>query len=113
MNQPHFLTRVYQLFATISAIVAFAAMASLCLACLWCASFILDIGRYFYNPSAGWLTASNMFAGVFFGLAIYVGVWGLTGVFNKLPAITPRRISQAAGRSRFAERDDLRSGGLI
>src|ERR1700730_17452257 len=113
MNELHFLTRVYQLFRAVSAVVSLASSAALCLACLWCAQFILDIGSYFYSPTDGWLTVTNIFAAVFFGFAIYLGAWGITGVFNKLPAITPRHISQAAGRSRLAERDDLRRGGLI
>jgi hypothetical protein len=113
MNQPHFLARVYQLFATISAVVKFAATASMCLGFLWCAQFILDIGGYFYSPKDGWLTTTNIFAAVFFGVAIYMAIGGIAGVFNALPAITPRHISETPGRSRFASRDDLRRGGLI
>lgn len=74
--------------------------------------FVLLFGLAFADWHGG-ITFPNVVAVLCVGVALSLAGYSIDKIFEALPGITPRRINDAPGRSRLANRKDLRRGRII
>jgi hypothetical protein len=81
---------------------------------LWCmAVFALVVGLFSIEWGHELVTVGNGIAAVCFMFSLWFMARGANLIFEALPGVTPRRINDAGGRSRLANRKELRRGRVI
>jgi hypothetical protein len=59
------------------------------------------------------VTFSNIFAAICFTVAFGLAAYGINKIFESLPGVTPRHINDAPGRSRLANRNEMRRSRIL
>lgn len=113
MSNPHPLTTIYRAFTILKAAVVTLAMMLLGAACLCGALYVARTGLRLLNAEGDLFSFWNIVAFTCLGLALGLGLYGVNRFFEALPGITPRRIDDAPGRSRFAAPKELRRDRII
>jgi hypothetical protein len=73
----------------------------------------LRLGLSYFDWNRGITSGSNVIALLCVALALGLGAYGINKMFEAPPGITPRRITDAGGRSRLAKRSELRRDRII
>lgn len=113
MSNPHPLATIYGIFTAVKAAVVTLAMVLLGAACLYGALYVARAGLRLLDADGALFSFWNIAAVICLGIALGLGFYGVNRIFEALPGITPRRIGDAPGRSRFATPKDLRRDRII
>jgi hypothetical protein len=109
----HPLAIVYRIWTATKAAVISVVMILLGAGIAYVAWIALQLGLSWFDWNSELTAGSNLVALACLALAVAAGAYGVDKIFQALPGITPRRINEAGGHSRLANRKEKRRGGVV